>query len=103
MQLAALLPFQAIFSHGLASPMKRTTEFEVQDLCATLYSNNILGTLQFTVQSPNTNLGDSCCISWQVVDQRQHHPFAAFSPHITDMIEGNGDYQRCKPNTLLCT
>lgn len=64
MQLVALFPFLAILGHGLASPVKRTTVFEVHGLYATLYSDNTLGTLQFKVQNPRINLGDSCYISW---------------------------------------
>ncbi|KAJ5656333.1 hypothetical protein N7507_008283 [Penicillium longicatenatum] len=64
MQLVTLLPFLTVLGSGLASPMKRNTVFEIQGLCATLYSNDTLGNLQFTVQNPSTNLEDSCYISW---------------------------------------
>lgn len=64
MQLVTFFPFLAIFGHGLASPVKRTTVFEVQDLCATLYSDNTRGTLQFKVQNPRIDLKDLCYISW---------------------------------------
>ncbi|KAJ5122267.1 rRNA-processing protein EBP2 [Penicillium atrosanguineum] len=63
MKLFAALQFLAV-TKALASSLKRTQALEISDLSANHYSNVTLGTLQFTIHDPNTDITDDCNVSW---------------------------------------
>ncbi|KAJ5746028.1 hypothetical protein N7520_011210 [Penicillium odoratum] len=54
----------AIMGSSLANLLKRVTSFDIQLLSTSLYSNNSLGVIEFTVQDTNNNLGDLCYLFW---------------------------------------
>ena len=65
MHSTALVPLLAIASTSLAVPLKRNSpSYEVENFYTKIYSNNTLGTFQFTVQNPSAELSDDCYRTW---------------------------------------